>query len=212
LAAVPPAYWPSDPSERITRWQGTTTGSGFRAQAVPTARTALGCPRPWRPGRSSRVPVADVGQVAQHAAPEPVGQPEVQRDVEPVPPAAEVLLQLPGHRVQPGRGPQDARAHRLRQCGQHLVVVLDLVGHPDQAPPGRGQQQRSDWGVQLAPIARRAERIWFARFSAVIRQASWSNIRAQPGVAVADLHAVHIRAGRRKGLRIELPAPQDGLF
>ena len=34
-------------------------------------------------------------------------------------------------------------------------------------------------------IVRRAERIWFARFSAVIRQASWSNIRAHPGVAVA---------------------------
>jgi len=27
-----------------------------------------------------------------------------------------------------------------------------------------------------------------------------------------DLRGVHIRAGRRKGLRIELPAPQDGLF
>jgi len=27
-----------------------------------------------------------------------------------------------------------------------------------------------------------------------------------------ELHAVHIRAGRRKGLRIELPAPQDSLF
>jgi DNA invertase Pin-like site-specific DNA recombinase len=27
-----------------------------------------------------------------------------------------------------------------------------------------------------------------------------------------DLRAVHIRAGRRKGLRIELPAPQEGLF
>jgi predicted DNA-binding transcriptional regulator AlpA len=27
-----------------------------------------------------------------------------------------------------------------------------------------------------------------------------------------DLRAVHIRAGRRKGLRIELPAAQDGLF
>jgi len=27
-----------------------------------------------------------------------------------------------------------------------------------------------------------------------------------------DLRAVHIRAGRRKGLRIELPTPQDGLF
>jgi len=27
-----------------------------------------------------------------------------------------------------------------------------------------------------------------------------------------ELRAVHIRTGRRKGLRIELPAPQDGLF
>ena len=27
-----------------------------------------------------------------------------------------------------------------------------------------------------------------------------------------DLRAIHIRTGRRKGLRIELPAPQDGLF
>ncbi len=27
-----------------------------------------------------------------------------------------------------------------------------------------------------------------------------------------ELRAVHIRAGRRKGLRIELPDPQDGLF
>ena len=34
-------------------------------------------------------------------------------------------------------------------------------------------------------VARRAERIWFARFSRAIRQASWSSIRANPGVAVA---------------------------
>jgi hypothetical protein len=27
-----------------------------------------------------------------------------------------------------------------------------------------------------------------------------------------ELRAAHIRAGRRKGLRIELPALQDGLF
>jgi predicted site-specific integrase-resolvase len=26
------------------------------------------------------------------------------------------------------------------------------------------------------------------------------------------LRAVHVRTGRRKGLRIEPPAPQDGLF
>ena len=34
-------------------------------------------------------------------------------------------------------------------------------------------------------VARRAERIWFARFSQVIRRASWSSIRAHPGVAIA---------------------------
>ena len=34
-------------------------------------------------------------------------------------------------------------------------------------------------------VARRAEWIWFARFSRAIRQASWSSIRANPGVAIA---------------------------
>lgn len=44
LAPAPPAYPPGLPSERTTRWHGTTTGSGFFAQAVPTARTARGLP------------------------------------------------------------------------------------------------------------------------------------------------------------------------
>ena len=34
-------------------------------------------------------------------------------------------------------------------------------------------------------VARRAERIWLARFSLAIRQASWGSIRANPGVAIA---------------------------
>src|SRR6266516_858042 len=44
LACRPPAYPPSDPSERTTRWQGTTTGNGLVAHAAPTARTAFGLP------------------------------------------------------------------------------------------------------------------------------------------------------------------------
>src|ERR1022692_4865802 len=44
LARGPPRYPPDEPSERTTRWHGTTTGSGLVAQAVPTARTALGLP------------------------------------------------------------------------------------------------------------------------------------------------------------------------
>jgi len=34
-------------------------------------------------------------------------------------------------------------------------------------------------------IARRAESIWFARFSQAIRQVRWKNIRAKPGTAIA---------------------------
>ena len=44
LAAGPPTYPPADPSERTTRWQGTTTGSGLVLHAVAAARTALGFP------------------------------------------------------------------------------------------------------------------------------------------------------------------------
>ena len=36
-------------------------------------------------------------------------------------------------------------------------------------------------------VVRRAEWIWFARFSRVIRQASWSSIRSKPGVAIATV-------------------------
>ena len=44
FASTPPTYWPSEPSLRTTRWQGTTTGMGLVAHAVPTARTAFGLP------------------------------------------------------------------------------------------------------------------------------------------------------------------------
>jgi len=36
--------------------------------------------------------------------------------------------------------------------------------------------------------------------------------RRRSSSASGDLRAVHIRAGRRKGLRTELPGRQDGLF
>jgi hypothetical protein len=47
LASEPPRYPPMLPSDLTTRWQGTTTGSGFVAHAEPTARTALGRPAIW---------------------------------------------------------------------------------------------------------------------------------------------------------------------
>ena len=44
LIGRPPPYPVSDPSLPITRWHGTTIGSGLRPFARPTARTAVGRP------------------------------------------------------------------------------------------------------------------------------------------------------------------------
>jgi hypothetical protein len=44
FASGPPRYCPYVPSLRTTRWQGTTSGIGLVAHALPAARTALGFP------------------------------------------------------------------------------------------------------------------------------------------------------------------------
>ena len=44
FSAVPPPKPPSPPPAATTRWQGTTSGTGFRAIAWPTARAAHGLP------------------------------------------------------------------------------------------------------------------------------------------------------------------------
>jgi outer membrane usher protein len=44
LSGRPPPKPVSDPSAPITRWQGTTIGSGFAPFAAPTARDAAGRP------------------------------------------------------------------------------------------------------------------------------------------------------------------------
>jgi hypothetical protein len=41
---MPPPKPVSDLSEPITRWHGTTIGSGFAPLAPPTARLAVGLP------------------------------------------------------------------------------------------------------------------------------------------------------------------------
>ena len=44
LRSTPSPDPPISPSDRITRWHGTTSGTGLAAQALATARTAFGCP------------------------------------------------------------------------------------------------------------------------------------------------------------------------
>lgn len=84
------------------------------------------------PGVALRLAVADVDQVAQDPQAEPAGEPEVQRHVERLAGAGEVLLELVGNQVESGRGVQDPRAELVDQLGEHRFVVLAVVGHPHQ--------------------------------------------------------------------------------
>jgi hypothetical protein len=88
--------------------------------------------------------------VVEHQAAEARGEAEVQRQVEPAPPASEVLVQLVGGDIQPPRGVQDPRADPRGQGLQHLIVAFARVGDPDQARLGRRQQQRPHRRVERA--------------------------------------------------------------
>src|SRR5690606_13625740 len=47
LRSNPPAYPVSAPPAPSTRWQGTTTDTGLRPTAAPTALAAAGLPMAW---------------------------------------------------------------------------------------------------------------------------------------------------------------------
>ena len=136
------------PSERTTRWQGTTTGIGWRG-----AGTADGADRLRISGQLSNggvaggMAIADLRQATEDGAPESDRQPPVQRQVESAAAAREVLLELPRGQVQAGRGMKDARADLVRESLEYSVVVLAGVGDADQALLSRGEQQRPDRAV-----------------------------------------------------------------
>ena len=119
-------------------------GAAHRPDGLGVAR------REGERGVGGGAAVADLGQVLQHDAAEPGGQPPVQGDVEPVAPSGEVLVQLPGHAVQAARGLQQPGAHPVGEALQHDVVVLDGVGQPDDAVLGGGDQQGADGAVDGA--------------------------------------------------------------
>jgi tetratricopeptide (TPR) repeat protein len=122
-------------------------------QRVGRAGAADGADRLRIPGQLSNggvaggMAIADLRQVTEDGAPEPGRQPPVQRQVESVAAAREVLLELPRGQVQAGRGMKDARADLVRESLEDSVVVLAGVGDADQALLSRGEQQRPDRAV-----------------------------------------------------------------
>ena len=82
--------------------------------------------------------------MALHRLTEAAGQRVVQRKVEAGAPAGEVLVELPGGRVESGRRVQDAGAEPARERVEHTIEALPFEGDPHEPLVGGGQQQRAD--------------------------------------------------------------------
>ena len=79
----------------------------------------------------------------QHGAAEPVGELEIERQVEAVTPAGEVVVELARRAIQPAGCEQDPRAHPLRQRGEDGIVILHGERDPYQPCRRRGEEQRA---------------------------------------------------------------------
>ena len=153
LTASPPVYPPRPPPARSTRWQGTTIGIGFAPSALPAAREACGrahLSRHLRVRRGSAE--GDAGTGGEDRPAERGDGVEIDREVEVVPIAVEVLAELTSHRFEPRRSVHDAWGDPLREQLEHRVdapVPVD-VGQAREALGGRGRQQGADGRVELA--------------------------------------------------------------
>ena len=137
-----PPLNPPRPSLATTRWQGTITGIGFEPMIWPTARAGITSSPTSRPGPGGQRPVGHrlavphvLIEQAQHLA---LGRAEaapVQRQVELLALAAEVLGQLPGRR-RGGVVPRRPRAPRRAAGRTAPAPRRRLRSRPRPARPG----------------------------------------------------------------------------
>jgi predicted DNA-binding transcriptional regulator AlpA len=120
---------------------------------------------------------------------------------------------------QPGDAPDpDGEVMSVHQAAAELGITASTLYRwlNDGFVPGEQITPGAPWQIRLTPsirdlIAADAPAGWVPVQIAtatlgVSRQTVLQRVKR------GELRAVHIRAERRKGLRIELPAPQDGLF
>ena len=116
--------------------------------------------------------------------------------------------------ADPAEGEPLTVAEAARQLGISNVTlhrwINDGVVPAEQLTPG------APWRIRLtdqtrALLADSAPPDWVP-MQVATRALGVSRQTVLQRVKRGDLRAVHIRTGRRKGLRIEIPTPQDGLF
>jgi excisionase family DNA binding protein len=124
---------------------------------------------------------------------------------------------IPAHQDGTGHD-EDGEAMSVHQAAAELGITASTLYRwlNDGYVPGEQITSGAPWRIRLTDsirvlVADDAPAGWVPMQVAtatlgVSRQTVLQRVKR------GDLRAVHIRAGRRKGLRIELPAPQDRLF
>jgi DNA invertase Pin-like site-specific DNA recombinase/transposase-like protein len=112
----------------------------------------------------------------------------------------------------------DGEVMSVHQAAAELGITASTLYRwlNDGFVPGEQVTPGAPWQIRLTPpirdlVADDAPAGWVpVQVATVALGVSRQTVLQR--VKRGELRAVHIRAGRRKGLRIELPAPQDGLF
>jgi hypothetical protein len=151
----------------MTRWQGTTIGSGFAPFAAPTAREAAGRPTLQASSAYEIVSPYGIGERARHVASwNPVprgasGRSNVRRSPRKYSPswrarprkAGVALPRRSAFRAAPGLEVDEAEALLVRRDEQKTDRRIDLVVAHRQSPSSR-REDRGDGGWEAAASQR----------------------------------------------------------
>jgi hypothetical protein len=119
---------------------------------------------------------------------------------------------------QPGDDPQEGELLTVADAAAELGLAPSTLHRwlNDGFIAGEQLTPAAPWRIRLTPDTRAlfvddAPDGWLAMLEATLAYGVSCQTIMQR-VKDGRLRAVHVRTGRRKGLRIEPPAPQDGLF
>jgi DNA invertase Pin-like site-specific DNA recombinase/transposase-like protein len=190
------------------------------------SETTTDLPRPKPPYRTSEDTVSLIGRLAAHYDDSMITKVLNQQKRRTATgmsfTPANVATIRKRHGIPPGHSGDapdpDGEMMSVHQAAAELGITASTLYRwlNDGFVPGEQVTPGAPWQIRLTPsiqdlVADDAPAGWVPVQVAtatlgVSRQTVLQRVKR------GELRAVHIRAGRRKGLRIELPAPQDGLF
>jgi DNA invertase Pin-like site-specific DNA recombinase len=190
------------------------------------SETTADLPRPKPPYRTSKDTISLIGRLAAHYDDSMIAKVLNQQQRRTatgmsLTPANVATIRrrnvIPAHQDGTSHD-EDGEAMSVHQAAAELGITASTLYRwlNDGYVPGEQITPGAPWRIRLtdsirALVADDAPAGWVP-VQVATTALGVSRQTALQRVKRGGLRAVHIRAGRRKGLRIELPAPQDGLF